>query len=57
MIKKISNKAEESKMVTFRFSSSLVSDLKMIANKKDVPYQSYVKIVLAEAVKKELNVI
>lgn len=45
------------KSVSMRLPSSLISDLKVIANKKDVPYQSYVKIVLAEAVKKELNVI
>ncbi|OIP87626.1 hypothetical protein CO009_03755 [Candidatus Shapirobacteria bacterium CG_4_8_14_3_um_filter_35_11] len=45
------------KSVLIRFPTSLISDLKVIANKKDVPYQSYVKIVLAEAVKRELNVI
>lgn len=57
MIKKISNKVVESKLIRFRFPTSLISDLKVIANKMDVPYQSYIKIVLAEAVKKELNVI
>lgn len=45
------------KSISMRFPLSLISDLKVIANKKDVPYQSYVKIILAEAVKRELNVI
>jgi len=43
------------KSVSMRLPVSLISDLKMIANKKDVPYQSYVKIALAEIVKKELS--
>ena len=45
------------KAISMRFPTSLISNLKVIANKKDVPYQSYVKIVLAEAVRRELNVI
>lgn len=51
------NLKRSTESISIRFPSSLISDLKVIANKKDVPYQSYVKIVLAEAVKKELNVI
>lgn len=51
------NLKRSTQSVLIRFPQSLISDLKIIANKKDVPYQSYVKIILAEAVKKELNVI
>lgn len=51
------NLKRSTEAVSIRFPSSLISDLKVIANKKDVPYQSYVKIVLAEAVKRELNLI
>jgi predicted DNA binding CopG/RHH family protein len=42
------------KSISMRFPRSLVDDLKFIANKKDVPYQSLIKIYLAEIVKKEL---
>ncbi|MBP9817403.1 hypothetical protein KBC75_01425 [Candidatus Shapirobacteria bacterium] len=43
------------KSVLIRFPTSLISDLKMIANKKDVPYQSLIKVYLADIVKKELG--
>jgi len=42
-----------SKSVTVRLPESLLSALKNIAHKKDVPYQSLMKIFLAERVKKE----
>ncbi|MFZ2152796.1 MAG: BrnA antitoxin family protein [Microgenomates group bacterium] len=41
------------KPITIRLPNTLMYDLKMIANKKDVPYQSLMKIMLAEAVKRE----
>lgn len=55
--KKVSfpNLKRSTESISIRFPSSLISDLKVIANKKDVPYQSYVKIILAEAVRKELS--
>lgn len=40
--------------VTIRLPESLLNSLKAIANKKDVPYQSLVKIFLAEKVKEEM---
>lgn len=43
------------KPVTIRIPNTLMYDLKMIANKKDVPYQSLMKIMLAEAVKREYS--
>ncbi|OGM14190.1 hypothetical protein A3D84_03770 [Candidatus Woesebacteria bacterium RIFCSPHIGHO2_02_FULL_42_20] len=42
------------KTITIRVTETLLSDLKMIANKKDVPYQSLVKIFLDEKVKEEI---
>lgn len=42
-----------SKSVTIRLPESLLAALKNIAHKKDVPYQSLMKIFLAERVKKE----
>ena len=41
------------KTITIRVTESLLSSLKSIANKKDVPYQSLVKIYLDEKVKEE----
>ena len=38
------------KTITIRVTQSLLDSLKMIANKKDVPYQSLVKIYLDEKV-------
>ena len=39
--------------VSIRLPESLIAELKTLANKKDVPYQSLVKIFLAEKVKEE----
>ena len=43
------------KTITIRVSESLLDSLKMIANKKDVPYQSLVKMFLDEKVKEEFE--
>lgn len=43
------------KTITIRVSQSLLDSLKMIANKKDVPYQSLVKIFLDEKVREEVR--
>ena len=39
--------------VTIRLPQGLLEDLKILANKKDVPYQSLMKVYLAEKVKEE----
>jgi len=44
------------KAITIRISESLLNDLKRLANKKDVPYQSLVKVYLNEKVKEETSV-
>ena len=41
------------KTITIRVTQSLLYSLKMIANKKDFPYQSLVKMYLDEKVKEE----
>ena len=41
------------KSVTIRLPESLFSALKKLAHEKDIPYQSLMKIFLAERVKKE----
>ena len=49
------NLMPSSKTVSIRLPDALVRDLKSIANKKDVPYQSLVKVYLSERVKAELH--
>jgi predicted DNA binding CopG/RHH family protein len=39
--------------VSIRLPESLIASLKTLANKRDVPYQSLVKIFLAEKVREE----
>lgn len=41
--------------VTFRITESLLNALKMLANKRDVPYQSLMKILLTEKVEEEMK--
>ena len=47
------NLKPSTKTITIRVPQSLLSDLKRIANKKDVPYQSLVKVYLDEKVREE----
>lgn len=41
------------KSITIRLPESLLAALKTLANKRDVPYQSLMKILLAERIKEE----
>jgi predicted DNA binding CopG/RHH family protein len=41
------------KSISIRLPQGLLAQLKVLANKKDVPYQSLLKIFLAERVEKE----
>lgn len=41
--------------MTIRLPSGMLSDLRTLANKRDVPYQSLMKIFLAERVRQELQ--
>lgn len=47
------NLKPSTKTITIRVPESLLNDLKVIANKKDVPYQSLVKIFLDDKIKAE----
>ncbi len=42
------------KSISIRLPESLIERLKVLANERDVPYQSLLKIFLAERVEKEL---
>jgi predicted DNA binding CopG/RHH family protein len=39
--------------ISLRLPTALLSDLKVLANKRDVPYQSLLKVYLAERVARE----
>ena len=41
--------------ISLRLPVSLLSDLKVLANKKDVPYQSLLKVYLSDKVHEELE--
>lgn len=43
------------KTISLRLPESMIEELKLLANKKDVPYQSLLKIFLAERLEKELK--
>jgi predicted DNA binding CopG/RHH family protein len=41
--------------ISIRLPKSLLDNVKSIANKKDVPYQSLIKVYLADKVNEEIN--
>jgi len=41
------------KSISLRLPEALISDLKVIAHKKDIPYQSLMKIMLSEKINEE----
>ena len=43
------------KSISIRLPESLIEDLKILANKRDVPYQSLLKVYLAERVASEFD--
>jgi predicted DNA binding CopG/RHH family protein len=43
------------KTISLRLPESMLEEIKLLANKRDVPYQSLVKIFLSERIEKELS--
>lgn len=43
------------KTISLRMSESMLNDLKLLANRSDVPYQSLIKIFLRERIDKDLH--
>lgn len=43
------------KTISIRLPEHLIDGLKILANKRDVPYQSLIKIILNERIDKELR--
>ena len=44
-----------SKTISIRLPESLVEAIKLLANKQDIPYQSMLKVLLAEKVREALS--
>ena len=55
--KKVSfpNLKPSTKTISLRLPEFLLNDIKLIANKSDVPYQSLIKIILKERIDRELR--
>ena len=51
----LANLKPSTKTISVRLPESLLEEIKLLANKRDVPYQSLLKLYLAERVKKELR--
>jgi predicted DNA binding CopG/RHH family protein len=49
------NLKPSTKTISLRLPEFLLNDLKIIANKRDVPYQSLIKIILKERIDFELR--
>ena len=51
----LSSLKPSTKTISVRLPESLLDDLKLLANKRDVPYQSLLKVFLAERLEEELR--
>ena len=45
------------KSISLRLPESMLGELKVLANKRDVPYQSLMKIFLAERIRQEFRIV
>ena len=44
------------KTISLRLPEAMIAELKLLANKRDVPYQSLLKVFLSERIDKELKI-
>ena len=51
----LSNLKPSTKKISLRLPEIMIEELKVLANKRDVPYQSLMKFFLAERISKELG--
>jgi predicted DNA binding CopG/RHH family protein len=51
----LSNLKPSVKTISLRLPESMLEGLKLIANKRDIPYQSLIKVFLAERIEQELK--
>ena len=52
---KLPNLKPTTRTVSIRLPETMLEDLRMLANKRDVPYQSLLKIYVAERIEEELR--
>ena len=50
----LSNLKPSTKTISIRLPETMLEQLKLLANKRDVPYQSLLKLFLAERISQEL---
>ena len=48
------NLKPSTRTISLRLPESMIAELKLLANRQDVPYQSLLKIFLAERIREEL---
>lgn len=51
----LANLKPSTKTISLRLPEHMLSELKLLANKRDVPYQSLLKVFLAERIEVELK--
>jgi predicted DNA binding CopG/RHH family protein len=51
----LSNLKPSTEVISLRLPTGLLSDIKLVANKNDIPYQSFMKMMLAEKIKENLT--
>lgn len=51
------NLKPSTKTISLRLPESMLDELKLIANKRDVPYQSLIKIMLKERIDREFRAV
>jgi predicted DNA binding CopG/RHH family protein len=51
----LSNLKPSVKTISLRLPESMLDGLKLLANKRDIPYQSLIKVFLAERIDQELK--
>jgi predicted DNA binding CopG/RHH family protein len=44
------------KTISLRLPESMLEELKLLANKRDIPYQSLIKVFLSDRIEQELSV-
>ena len=49
------NLKPSTRKISIRLPESMIEELKVLANKHDVPYQSFIKIMLKEKIDEELK--
>lgn len=52
---RLSNLQPTTRTISIRLPETMIERLKMLANKRDIPYQSLLKIFVAERLEKELR--